>query len=109
MSCLNEQEHAPVLHGFLVWDMRHAEHTLSNKAYPLLKRLLRLAKAAYVPAPLDKFKGCAKRISNCLNADANLNMQTGDRCFTPRTHLPFKCNMSMAEIARWPDSCSLRL
>lgn len=50
---------APVLHDFLVWDMKG--NALSNDAAVLLEHLLCLAKAAYVPAPESAYRGCSKR------------------------------------------------
>ena len=50
---------APVLHDFLVWDMKG--NALSVDADALLQHLLCLAKAAYVPAHESAYRGYSKR------------------------------------------------
>lgn len=50
---------APVLHDFLVWDMRG--NALSSDAVALLQHLLCLVKTAYVPAPESAYCGYSKR------------------------------------------------
>ena len=56
------QDSAPILHSFVVWDMKWSrQQRLSSTAVASLKRLVTLAKAAYVPASLEEYHGCSKR------------------------------------------------
>ena len=55
------QGHAPVLHDFLAWEMAHHSDQLPRSAIRLLKGMLDLAEAAYIPASVESYKSCKRR------------------------------------------------
>ena len=55
------QEQAPVLHDFVASEMLRHRNALPSAATRLLKRLLELAEAAYVPAAVDSYRSCSRR------------------------------------------------
>ena len=79
-----------MLHNFIVWDMAHNADSLSKHARQLLKRLVVLAKAAYVPAPLAQYKnGCVKRASKeTVTGKHSLHVATDAHCLAVRFSNP---------------------
>ena len=59
--CCAAQEQAPTLHDFLAWDRKGNKDNVSSRAQHLSKELMRLPKAAYIPAELKDFKCTSKR------------------------------------------------
>lgn len=68
------QERAPILHGFMAWDMKRSQNSMSCHAKRLLELLLDLAQAAYVPAHLQDYKGLKRRMEKGSAVEA------GKRC-----------------------------
>ena len=50
------QERAPILHDFIALELRCHKNRLPRNATTLMKRVLELAKAAYIPADLQQYK-----------------------------------------------------